>query len=109
MYLRRFGRQPTSGRRKPTILARDVERLDHPFPTSIRNVAAVTDFYGERVEKLLCQIEGDAVPAFDAMLDDPDGALPGPDRWPLGNVHREAMAWWIAAQIVRTVRQRRRL
>jgi hypothetical protein len=109
MYLRRFGwrRKPSS--REWFVSARHVDHLDQPFTTNIRNVAAVTDFYGERVEKLLCNLEGGAVAVFDTMLGDPLGALPGPDRWPLKREERAAMAWWVAAQIVRTVRQRKRL
>lgn len=83
--------------------------LDHPFTANVRRVAAVTDFYGERVEKLLSQVEGDAVPAFESMLDDPRGALSRPGSCPLPLDQRNSMSWWIAAQIVRTVRQRERL
>jgi Protein of unknown function (DUF4238) len=109
MYLRRFGWPQRRRSRERFISARRIDQLDQPFLANIRNVAAVTDFYGERVEKLLCNIEGSAASAFDTMLEDPEGALPGPGRWPLPDDEREALAWWIAAQIVRTVRQRRRL
>jgi hypothetical protein len=109
MYLRRFAWQRKRGSRDWFISARRIDDLEQAFSANIRKVAAVTDFYGERVEKQLCKIEGDAVPAFDAMLDDPQGALPGPGRWPLGEDERLSLAWWIAGQIVRTTRQRRRL
>jgi Protein of unknown function (DUF4238) len=109
MYLRRFGWQRRRSSREWFISARRVEQLDQPFTANIRNVAAVTDFYGEKVEKLLCKIEGNAKGVFDTILEDPRAALPGPDRWPLPGHDRELLAWWIAAQIVRTVRQRRRL
>ncbi|WP_143760858.1 DUF4238 domain-containing protein [Actinosynnema mirum] len=109
MYLRRFGWQRKPRSKQWFIAARRVEELGQPFEANVKNVAAVTDFYGEQLEKLLCQLEGDAVPAFDAVLEDPRGALPGPDRWPLKDDLRMKMAWWIAAQIVRNVRQRRRL
>lgn len=109
MYLRRFGWQRKPGSREWFISARHVDRLEQPFPSNIRKVAAVTDFYGEQVEKLLCEVEKQATPAFDTMLEDPRGALPGPGRWPLPESERAALARWIAAQIVRTVRQRRRL
>lgn len=109
MYLRRFGWQRKPGSREWFISTRNIDSLDQPFGSNIRKVAAVTDFYGERAEKLLCNLEKQAVPAFDTMLEDPRGALPGPGRWPLPANERAALAWWIAAQIVRTVRQRKRL
>jgi hypothetical protein len=83
MYLRRFGWQRKPSSREWFISARSVDDLDQPFTANVRRVAAVTDFYGERVEKLLSQVEGDAVPAFESMLDDPRGALSGPGSWPL--------------------------
>jgi hypothetical protein len=109
MYLRRFGRQRKRASREWYIRARHLDNLEHRFEVNVRKVAAVTDFYGDQVERLLCKIESDAMPAMDAMLEDPRGALPGPDRWPLGPEDRASLAWWIAAQIVRTTRQRRRL
>jgi hypothetical protein len=109
MYLRRFGWQRRPGSRDWFISARRVDQLDQAFMPNIRRVAAVADFYGERVEKLLCKLEAGAAPVFDTMLEDPRGALPGPGRWPLPEEQRKALAWWIGAQIVRTVRQRKRL
>jgi hypothetical protein len=104
MYLRRFAEQR---RRDWFIRARRVGDIEGHFTSNIRNVAAVTDFYGERVEKFLCSIESRAKPVFDALLDDPAGALPA--YWPVDDADRRDIAWWIAAQIVRTTRQRHRL
>jgi hypothetical protein len=109
MYLRRFGWQRKPGSRDWFISARKVDQLDQPFTPNLRRVGAVTDFYGERVEKLLGKLEANAAPVFDTLLEDPRGALPGPGRWPLQEDRRSALAWWIGAQIVRTVRQRKRL
>ena len=104
MYLRRFAEQ----RRDEWFLrARRVDDLGHHFPPNIRKVTAVTDFYGERVEKFLCTIESSATPVFRALLDAREGALPG--YWPVDGDDRAALAFWIAAQIVRTTRQRHRL
>ncbi|WP_432190619.1 hypothetical protein [Streptomyces sp. Tue6028] len=41
------------------------------------------------------------------MLDDPHWALT--PNWPLDSVQRHALAWWMAAQRLRTTRQRKRL
>ncbi|MFI6029572.1 DUF4238 domain-containing protein [Amycolatopsis magusensis] len=109
MYLRRFGWQRRTGSKEWFISARRVNPVEPPFLANVKKVAAVNDFYGDRVEKLLCAIEGDAAPVFDTLLEDPRGALPGPDRWSLVAEERAALAWWIGAQITRTTRQRRRL
>ncbi|WP_049563999.1 DUF4238 domain-containing protein [Nonomuraea sp. SBT364] len=107
MYLRHFSRQKKKASTNWFITARSVDDLDRVFEANITNVAAVTDFYGQRVERLLAKIEERAAPVFRAILDDPAGALPL--HWPLRAEDRSWMAWWIAAQIVRTTRQRRRL
>jgi hypothetical protein len=107
MYLRRFGWKRRARSREWFVRARAIDDLETPFTPNIARVAAVTDFYGPQVETLLGKIEGAAVPAFDAMLEDPESALP--QHWPFDDDHRRKMAWWIAAQIVRTTRQRRRL
>ncbi|SEF27384.1 Protein of unknown function [Amycolatopsis pretoriensis] len=104
MYLRRFAEER---RGEWFVRARRVDDLERHFPPNIRKVAAVSDFYGERVEKFLCMIEKGATPVFDALLDAREGALPA--YWPVDNEDRAALAWWIAAQIVRTTRQRHRL
>jgi len=107
MYLRRFSRQKKKASKNWFVSARSLDSLDRVFQPNICNVAAVTDFYGAPAERLLGRIEADAAPVFGAVLDDPRYALPA--RWPLSADERLRLAWWIAAQIVRTTRQRRRL
>ncbi|MFI9589779.1 DUF4238 domain-containing protein [Nonomuraea sp. NPDC052265] len=107
MYLRHFARQKKKASTNWFIRARALINLDRTFEANITHVAAVTDFYGPRVEALLSDIETRAAPVFRAVLDDPSGALPR--TWPLKREDRSWMAWWIAAQLVRTTRQRRRL
>lgn len=63
------------------------------------------------MEKFLTQIEAQAAPAFRAIMDEgkrrTDNALPL--LWPPQRAKRAALSWWIAAQILRTDRQRQRL
>ncbi|MFT7837784.1 DUF4238 domain-containing protein [Saccharothrix sp. BKS2] len=116
MYLKRFGRQHRPRSKNWFVRAREVDRLDDHFDANIKNLAAVTDFYvgtnedgvpHHKVERLLGVIESGATPVFASVLDDPDYALPA--RWPLHPLEREHLAWWIAAQLLRTVRQRQRI
>lgn len=114
-YLRRFA----AGRsgKGHFIIARSVEDPSVAFETNVRNMAAVKGFYWSAnpdgtpaehgMEVVLGRIESGAAAAFSAVLDDHDYALPG--RWPLPQQLRERIAWWIAAQILRTTRQRDRL
>lgn len=116
MYLRRFAATPRSGKGH-FIVARPVEDPSAAFDTNVRNMAAVKGFYwsanadGTRAEHgmevLLGRIESRSAPAFSAVLEDHNYALPR--RWPLSQQLRERIAWWIAAQILRTTRQRDRL
>ena len=113
MYLQRFAEQ-RGARYFSSVVP--VSRPNEPFRSNIRKVGAVTGFYwwqrdgddpSHLMEQVLNQIEGDAVPAFNHMLDDPDYALP--KRWPLDDELRGALAWWMSAQMLRTARQRKRL
>jgi hypothetical protein len=113
MYLKRFADRRG---RKYEIIARRVDDLGNPFKTTVKSVTAVNGFYWgttpdgvphHEAEKLLSQIEGDASPVFDEILDDSLYALPY--RWPLGDEERIRLSWWIAAQLLRTTRQRKRL
>ena len=113
MYLKWFAERRG---RKHHIVARRVNDLSNPLPTTIKNVTAVNGFYWgttpdgvphHEAEKLLCQIESDAAPVFTQILDDSMYALPA--RWPLGDDERIRMSWWVAAQLLRTTRQRKRL
>ena len=96
--------------------AADVATPNRRFRTNVNNVAAERDFYtwidengAERreVESFLSRVESVATPALAAVLDDPNYALTR--QWPLPQRKRLALAWFMAAQIVRTTRQRKRL
>ncbi len=113
MYLKWFAERRG---RKYQLIARRVNDLGNPFPTTVKNITAVKGFYWgttpdgvphHEAEKLLSQIEGDASLVFAEILDDTMYALPY--RWPLRNDERVWLSWWIAAQLLRTTRQRKRL
>jgi hypothetical protein len=117
MYLKRWG---ALQRQTHTICAAPVSNLAKSFQTSVKNVAVEGDFYRGTtpdgvehhvMENLLSQIEEQATPAFRKLLD--AGRLPSdsayPLKWPPLRSHRRAISRWIAAQILRTHRQRRRL
>jgi hypothetical protein len=113
-YLRRFAEK-----RRGTghfIVATRVRDLANPFETNVRNIAAVNGFYWgttldgvphHDMDRLLGKIENAALPVFAAMLDDHLYALPR--RWPLTDSERVQLSWWVAAQVLRTTRQRRRV
>ncbi|WSI28602.1 DUF4238 domain-containing protein [Streptomyces sp. NBC_01343] len=58
-------------------------------------------------EELFTSLEGRADTVLKVILNDPDWALT--PYWPLGPYQRHVLAWWMAAQILRTIRQRKRL
>lgn len=112
-YLRRFAEKRGKGR---VLVARRADEAGRAFEASIRNVAAVKGFYwtagpnGEPyhgMERLLGRIETRSTRAFNAVLDHPQYALP--PRWPLPEETRQRLSWWMAAQMLRTTRQRSRL
>lgn len=112
-YLRRFARK--SQGRAHQIVAAPADDLKAAFTTSVRNVASVNDFHWgtdpdgvphHTVEKLMTSIENSAAPVISTML---DTAWALPERWPPTLDTRVAMSWWIAAQILRTTRQRHRI
>lgn len=112
-YLRRFAVTRRGGKFIAATLADEPNEV---FQTNVRNVAAVNGFYwgtgckGEPqhdMERFLGRIETAAIPAFSAILDDHHYALPL--NWPLIPDLRSRLAWWMAAQILRTTRQRQRL
>lgn len=115
MYLRRFAER----RRKQHLIGVSTvngDAADRSFESSVKNVAARTNYYWgttadgvphHHVEELLTKIESTAAHAFRSMLDDSQYALP--KAWPTSGSHRRRMAWWLAAQLLRTHRQRRRL
>jgi hypothetical protein len=114
MYLRRFAEH--RGRRDYELTARRMSSIDRPFPVAPTNVLVERGYYWgidpsgtphHFAEDLLSSLEAAAAPALTSMLDDADGALPS--RWPLPPSGRIALAWWMAAQILRTTRQRKRV
>jgi hypothetical protein len=115
MYLRRFGRATSNGH-QIAVSTRDLTRT---FTASVRDVAVESGFYWgtdpdgvphHHMEEFLSTLEGNATTAFRAVLDSgkgpDDDALP---FWPPRVEVRLSLSWWIAAQILRTVRQRTRL
>ncbi|MFJ9627407.1 DUF4238 domain-containing protein [Streptomyces sp. NPDC101175] len=114
MYLRQFAEH--RGRRHYELTVRRIGKADEPFTAMTNKVFAVNGYYWgttpdgvphHAVEELFSQIEGAAATVMRTVLDDPDGALTG--RWPLDAEQRLHLAWWMAAQILRTTRQRKRL
>jgi len=117
MYLRRWAVERPKGAQ---IVAARADDPEDSFDANVRNVGAQKGFYwGEapdgvphhHMEELLNRIEGIAAPAFRTLLDAgkraTDNALP--HKWPPRDDVRAAVAWWLAAQILRTARQRERL
>lgn len=117
VHLRRFAR-PGPGKHEPEwfIDAADVSTPTKVFRANVRNVGAERNFYtfegldgkeSRALESFFGQLEGSVVPVWRALLDHPKYALT--DLWPLPPRMRGALAWYMAAQIVRTTRQRKRL
>ncbi|WP_430646313.1 DUF4238 domain-containing protein [Agromyces sp. GXS1127] len=117
VHLRRFAVPgPGTPPKEWFTRAADVASPDKVFPANIRNVAAVGNFYtfedfnGEEsrdLEAFFGDLESDVAPVFRALLDDPRYALS--EAWPLPPRMRGSLARFMAAQIVRTTRQRKRL
>lgn len=116
MYLRRFARKKGNGWQ--TVVA-EVNHLSARFPAEVKNVAVERGFYWgsdsddvphHEMEKLLDKIEAAGARAFRHILDagklPTDNALPS---LPLSKDVRLEASWWVAAQILRTTRQRIRL
>lgn len=115
MYLKRFG-HPTANGHRIAVSTRDLAKK---FQASVRDVAVESGFYWgtdvdgvphHHMEEFLAAIEGAATKGFRSILDGgkhDDDALP--QQWPPRSEVRFNLSWWIAAQILRTVRQRTRL
>jgi hypothetical protein len=94
----------------------DVDEPARTWQTNVANVAVQSDFYTfkdddgvahREIESFFGQIESLATPVLARILDDPRYALL--EDWPLDPESRIRLAWFIAAQIVRTTRQRKRI
>lgn len=117
MYLRRFAIERPGG---PQVRAASMAAPEKDFIVNTRNVGAEKSFYWgsgpdglptHDMETFLTGIENEATTAFRRILD--KGKLPTdnafPERWPPTTETRVAIAWWIAAQLIRTAPQRERL
>jgi hypothetical protein len=118
MYLKRFA-VPRAGGHE--LVAASADTPEAHFTSSINRVGAVKGFYWgtdpqgvphHHMEAVLTQIEGDAATAFRAVLDSGRRRLTDdvfPARWSPRPEVRNSLAWWIAAQLLRTAPQRERL
>lgn len=115
MYLKRFARHRAGG---PQVAAMTPD-LKARLLTSVNNLGVERGFYWgtdvdgvphHHLEEFLTAVEGSAATAFKRVLDTGethlDDALP---PWPPSAEVRYAISWWMAAQILRTLRQRKRL
>lgn len=117
MYLRRFAEKRKGSNKGSYIEAARADDIATVFSTEVRNVASLDGFYTQTEEDgtedraldtFLSRIEDLAVPAFTHLLDSGRWAFPHP--WPgLEETHRLRLSWFIAAQMLRTTRQRKRL
>ncbi|MFJ5712884.1 DUF4238 domain-containing protein [Streptomyces sp. NPDC093105] len=114
MYLKHFAQHVAS--RKYELNVRRLDKIDEPFPVTPPGIAAETGYYWgisaegvphHAVEELFTSLEGQAETVLKVLLNDPDWAFT--PRWPLSPDQRHVLAWWMAAQILRTTRQRKRL
>jgi hypothetical protein len=110
MYLKRFADD------RKVITTRRISDMGNPFTPNISGVGAINAFYwgigpdgveGHNMEGLLTMLEGSAAPVFASLLDNKYSAQP--KRWALPTDEKIELSWWIAAQLLRTTRQRKRL
>lgn len=113
MYLRRFA---VHRKQRHYLLAANVANVSKRWETNVANVGAQGGFYtflttdgteSRDLEAFFGRLESAAVPALRTILDHPQYALPA--VWPLPSHQRLALAWFMAAQMVRSTRQRKRL
>ncbi|AWB95697.1 hypothetical protein DCE93_08490 [Agromyces badenianii] len=117
VHLRRFAIPgPGTPPKEWFTRAANVASPDKVFPANIRKVGAEGDFYtfqdfdGEEsrdLETFFTGLESDVAGVWRLLLDDPRYALS--EVWPLPPRMRGTLAWYLAAQIARTTRQRKRL
>lgn len=114
MYLKHFAQHVA--RRKYELKVRRLDKINAPFTVTPTGIAAETGYYWgisaegvphHNVEELFTSLEGHAETVLKVLLNDPDWALT--PHWPLSPAQRHVLAWWRAAQILRTTRQRKRL
>ncbi|MFF6835932.1 DUF4238 domain-containing protein [Streptomyces sp. NPDC012438] len=114
MYLRHFAQHVA--RRRYELKVRRLDKIDKPFPVTTTGIAAETGYYWgissdgvphHAAEELFTYLEGQAETVLKVLLEDPHWALT--PNWPLRPAQRHVLAWWMAAQILRTTRQRKRL
>lgn len=114
MYLRRFGIERSGG---PQVCAASIDAMEKDFMVGTRNVGAERSFYWgsgpdgvptHDMEVFLTSVDVEAATAFRRIVDKgkrpTDNAFP--DRWPPTADTRVAIAWWTAAQLIRTAPQR---
>lgn len=117
MHLKRFATQGSSSQ---VLQVAPADKPLDDFSQGVRNVGSAKGFYWgstpegvphHEMESFLARIEAEAAPAFRYILD--KGDLPTdsalPRNWPTRADTRITLSWWIAAQILRTARQRERL
>lgn len=116
MYLKNFAND------KNVLNVHSVADISKPFPATVGRIAAIKGFYwglgpngtqGNNMEGLLCDIEDGAAPTLRMLMRDGTGEK---ISWPLlpntsveGSCPKTELSWWIAAQMLRTTRQRNRL
>ncbi|WP_328514061.1 DUF4238 domain-containing protein [Streptomyces mirabilis] len=114
MYLRHFAQH--RARRQYELRVRRIDKLDRPFPAMTASIGAEVGFYWgatldgkahHACEELFTLLEGQAETVLKTILDDREWALT--PQWPLASAQRSSLAWWMAAQVLRTTRQRKRL
>ncbi|WP_458338737.1 DUF4238 domain-containing protein [Streptomyces sp. 372A] len=114
MYLRHFAEH--QARRQYLLEMRRIEKPDLVIPAAPSKIGAKTGFYWgttldgiphHACEEFFTQLEGNAEAVLKRILDHKEWALT--PEWPLTPEQRGAFAWWMAAQILRTTRQRSRL
>ena len=117
MYLRRFAVARSS---RHQIGAAKADNIDSSFLSNIDSVGVEQGFYWgttadgvphHDMEAFLTEVEGLGATAFRQVLD--RGNLPNEDalprQWPPSGTARLHISWWLAAQLLRTSRQRLRL
>ncbi|MFD5474456.1 DUF4238 domain-containing protein [Streptomyces sp. NPDC127105] len=114
MYLRHFAEH--QARRQYLLSMRRIDNPSRVIPAAPSKISVETGFYWgttldniphHACEEFFSQLEGSADPVLKTILDDKEWALT--PNWPLTPEQRGALAWWMAAQVLRTTRQRKRL